>query len=984
MILLVGLLTQPARTAPKIPAWDQWERVTTEPEATKHKTNAAQARLPVTVRYRWDKPQDWRGVTSLVLDLVPLPEQAVTIDVDIDFDFSSEFSSGRSELIFYPRHAHAHVHLPPEVPRDCEIPLADFETPRQLENMWQFVRQIEVSFKPVHSNESGKVLVKGIRLQRPPISVACTRPSQTFGPDQPGLYEITLTNHTTKSKTVTLAIRSPEQATTSAILPVKTLPVAPGEDTRFKVTITGPKDLTPGSWETHDLVVIPSRQSEHSATLKIFAVQPKPHPYLLLTDQGWDKVRTKVQQYPWAANVQKEIIEQATKWEPPSVSKSSRQVFGSWTSTVPLVDVAVAWKLTGCEDLRNKILAVIKAIIDPVQGYLARGNAVSSDGIGVHEGMFFCYLTTAYDLVHDEGLLSDQEQEAMRAVLNRYLDETERLLAGELTYNYSTCANAGGILAALVLQDMSRLERQLYGPGGFAFQIASGVQGDGWHQEGATNYHLLILRYYAMAATACQNWEINLYDAKFPASPDRLIHQGTAFSGYLGMSFENWGPLGASHRSLRRMLDAMIPCMDHKGIVLANNDSGRHRPYDVFEQAYSHYRDPKYAWVASKGERQSYFSKDDAAPAAWRQLLYGVESLPEVVDPRSTSALLPNAGLGVLRSQTPAREPAEQITAVLKFGTHGGWHGHFDRVSLLALERYGHPLFAPNAGFDGYMRDQYKMWDQASASHNMVIVDQKLQEAVPGKLLQFKSHPKLQVCTAETRARWYQVPDWMKYYPPKWGDHLYDTGMQLDEDAEAVLQRRLLAVTDDYVVVADYLAGQQAHTFDWLIHLSGLQQVNAHQQTVTRQESQADSERVSSYRYFTNCRWSATRTPLVAQFDDGSVQTNVHLLWPQELEVMTANIPQGRQPVKSTHDRRGILLARSQGTTARFLAILEPFQDRARIESVKPLGASGCRVTLTDGRVQTIKILGAEGDGQNLEVTLEETHNGEQLEKVTL
>ena len=69
--------------------------------------------------------------------------------------------------------------------------------------------------------------------------------------------------------------------------------------------------------------------------------------------------------------------------------------------------------------------------------------------------------------------------------------------------------------------------------------------------------------------------------------------------------------------------------------------------------------------------------------------------------------------------------------AALKWGTHGGWHGHFDRISLLALQRYGKDFYGPRTDhfWFGYGSDHYKMWGQASASHNMVIVDQLQQLA---------------------------------------------------------------------------------------------------------------------------------------------------------------------------------------------------------------------------------------------------------------
>ena len=41
------------------------------------------------------------------------------------------------------------------------------------------------------------------------------------------------------------------------------------------------------------------------------------------------------------------------------------------------------------------------------------------------------------------------------------------------------------------------------------------------------------MRYYALAVAACENWGIDLYNARFPTDPNRLIDQGTAFEGYL-------------------------------------------------------------------------------------------------------------------------------------------------------------------------------------------------------------------------------------------------------------------------------------------------------------------------------------------------------------------------------------------------------------------------------------------------------------------
>jgi len=928
--------------------------------------------LKPSAEYHWDEIQDWRGLAGVSVDVESSIDSEAPLECRIEFDISSEFSSGRSEIIIYPQEAVLRQTVHAAGKQRLVFPLADFRMKRHLPSVWQFVRGIELHNGSNDRDAGNDLVVTGVTLERPsPISLSCNRACQSFVPEEPIVFHVEIINHSRHRRAVSLSLESSDRhALTPSLKPSDRLILESGERKQIEVSMQGNAAVSVGGWEVHRLVARPAEETHRAATVDLWSVRAKPHPYLLLDDEGWQQVVAKARDYEWAAHAKTSLVQRAQAWELPAASDNAGKVFDEWPSTVGLIDVAVAWKLTRQSALLDKIMAVLRRMMDSENGYLARGNAVSTDGIGVHEGMFFTYLSIAYDMVFEEPVLTSDDRRRMRDILERYLDETERLLDGELTYNYSTCANAGGILASLVLQDMQRLDRQLYGRGGFEFQMTSGVQDDGWHQEGATNYHLLILRYYAMAAAACHNWGINLYDAQFPLRFQSMIEQGTAFEGYLGMSFDKWGPPGKSHRSLRGMFDGLVAAMDHDGVVLANNDSRRHRAYDVFEQAYAHYLDPKYAWVAEQGGRREYVSLDDTGQTGWRQLLYGVPTLPDVADPRGGSACLRNVGLGVLRSQSPGREPNEQITAVLKWGTHGGWHGHFDRLSLLSLERYGHALYAPMAGFDGYMRDQYKMWDQASASHNMVVVDEKMQEAAPGKVRMFQQQPGLQVCVAETKARWCQVPDWMKFYPPKVGDNLLATGVNFDKSDERILQRRLLAVTDDYVIVADYLQGSDEHSYDWLLHLSGLQSIEAARRTFCSQQDQASVERVSSYRYFTNCQWHDIESPSVARFDDDTVKTHVHLAWPPSAEEMTAHIPPGRTPAETEKQRRGVLLYRTRGTTARFVAILEPHRGAPRVQSVEARSADEYRVKLQDGGRHTIRFEGFDGDGSAIRIAV--------------
>jgi hypothetical protein len=87
--------------------------------------------------------------------------------------------------------------------------------------------------------------------------------------------------------------------------------------------------------------------------------------------------------------------------------------------------------------------------------------------------------------------------------------------------------------------------------------------------------------------------------------------------------------------------------------------------------------------------------------------------------PDFTSLLLEESGYGIFRS---GWEPDDFYGAV-KFGEHGGGHGHFDKASLY-VHAFGRPwLIDPGYG----QRETYK--------HNTVVVDGKDQNPAAGKLL---------------------------------------------------------------------------------------------------------------------------------------------------------------------------------------------------------------------------------------------------------
>ena len=64
---------------------------------------------------------------------------------------------------------------------------------------------------------------------------------------------------------------------------------------------------------------------------------------------------------------------------------------------------------------------------------------------------------------------------------------------------------------------------------------------------------------------------------------------------------------------------------------------------------------------------------------------------------------------------------------------------------------------------------------------------------------------------------------------------------------------------------------------------------------------------------------------------------------------------------------------------ARFLTVIEPYEDQPMVKSAVALSADKLRVELNDGRVQEIELQNFDGDGKNIVVQLTETKDGQTL-----
>jgi hypothetical protein len=788
----------------------------------------------------------------------------------------------------------------------------------------------------------------------------------------------------------------------------------------------------------------------------------------------------------------------------------------------------------------------------------------------VQEGHFFQHIAMAYDMILDSSVLSADDRQQIEATFRIFIETIERASDYGPINNWNLSEDCGAFYCSLAMQDLVEAQRWFSGPSGLCDQLAKGVMDDGWWYECSISYNMWCASEFTQAALAYEPFGVNFLDMKVPASYSKKALLKAELSGGVtsgttpeeqrkpfGMDAEIYGPNTKPYRTIRDMWNSLLPFLDWRGVMFGVNDSTESQVAgnrtevngQPFEIAYYAFRDPAYAAIIKMGGGK-------------RDLLYAVPDLPTNTPEKfRESAFADNVGLAMLRSQTTNRPIREQIQATLHYGTHGWAHGHYDRTDLLSLMRYGRSFWNPESVFWVYESFMYKFYCQTSVNHNMVVVDEKMQEATPGERLLFHTGDAMQATVVETDTRWSNPPYGGMVYdyvpvktfaekgwregrsvpipiPPS-GTPAYGT---LTGFTEKILQRRLLLVMDDYIVLADFVKGIPqggTHTFENLLQLKGFLGLDAPEKKFLRHDAQWNPDPVGSAQFVTDCNWYSVTAPAVARFierwgpgadnegsrsignEDGILKLDVHSLWPQQQEIMVGAAPELRdvqkrlfytvrgdrktlaegkfgawilgkddidisveglkqleletktelaklptlfwanarivtrngkeiplpelapkfenvqQPPRANEDyfggpikivgeeyksatpaepqnenqpavvrvdlsnanairfkatiggdyplgdesqRRKVTAIRAaQGSAARFLTVIEPYENQPAVKSAEALSADKLRVELADGRVQEIEIKNFEGDGKDIQVNLTEIKDGKML-----
>lgn len=648
------------------------------------------------------------------------------------------------------------------------------------------------------------------------------------------------------------------------------------------------------------------------------------HPFLYHNKEGWQAVKEKVAQDTNYQPVVQKLVDLFENWEVQMPEEGKPYCYPTQIEDAVMAS-AYLYSITGEEKYAKKIALFLSYFSNLDTGYPNRLRGCSQSY--VQEGHFFSHLILAYDMIYDSGCMSIKEKKELEQCIRIYMNMLDNHIREGHISNWLLSEITGAVYGALVLGDMERAERFVFGNGGAVDQFRYGIFNDGWWHECSVGYNTWVSSLMLHIAHAMHPFGYNLVDAWFPIPYNDEVHSTWAcgeFPYRFAMCDKKRGAYTKNYVRIKDMFDAVLPYLDYRGVMFGIADSDEKKLSDVhwgstYDLAYFYYRDPAYIPVILRN--------------GYHDIAFGMLPLDkkEADCPQSGTvcAYSDNIGIAMLRSQKEGRKPSEQIQAVLRYGSHGYAHGHFDIASLLSVMRYGRSLYNPENCWWGYAHFMYKFYVQCSLTKNMVTVDEKMQLPADSERILFYTGKRLQAAGIRTCAAWSYPPyggmaycgdtkeDLLErtklnhcYLPVLTGEGTPEYG-EISGQTEKVEQIRIMALTDDYIVLFDRLCGKEEHQFDCLFQIKGFQKISGESVQHLSHTPQMNTEPRSDAQFITDCNWYQVRGESKASFctvfteEDaketlrcersnynvpGILHTDIYTAWPKESIQMTGKV----------------------------------------------------------------------------------------------
>jgi hypothetical protein len=477
------------------------------------------------------------------------------------------------------------------------------------------------------------------------------------------------------------------------------------------------------------------------------------------------------------------------------------------------------------------------------------------------ESVHSIQMLIGYDLVRSAPVFSATDRAHIDNDLLRPIAATIRRNRMNVS-NWQSWHDAALAGIGYLVGDKQLVQEALHGPDGFDLQMQKSILSDGFWYEGSATYH-----YYALEAL---RWTV--------------------------LVARNSGEDLTRTKPFRAMFDAPLDYIFPDGRFPSVNDSEpvqMKAEADLYEFAYSWYKDPRYAAIVKLRER------------GFEALFWGADELPQTPPANTKSRNFGGLGAVMLR----AGSGPNQLAAHLDYGPHGGAHGHFDKLGVIFFANKR--TYAPDPGRLQYGAPLHLRWYKTTLAHNTIIIDGRNQDPAEGKLDLFKELPGAAITRASCDTA----------YP---GLHL----------------QRTLALTPSYlldVFTAQNTTSTQQHTFDLAWHLYG-KQTSSLSATRVAQPLGADN----GYQVLANVRAAQTDLPWSADYHFEKTNVRLNTLGAPGTTVYFADGLSDNPPTTVP-----LTLCRRTGTSAQFISLLQPVNSKRKTCSIDPLADTTGPLRLT-------------------------------------
>ncbi|HWI56075.1 MAG TPA: alginate lyase family protein [Bacillota bacterium] len=356
----------------------------------------------------------------------------------------------------------------------------------------------------------------------------------------------------------------------------------------------------------------------------------------------------------------------------------------NWSQAIRTL--GLAYRFTGRKEYAEKAGEILKAYADRYASYPLHDKDGQPKVGGGHimaqtldESVWLIPVTFGYALV----------REALPAPARAHIEQDLLVAGAEVIrthkmgiHNIQCWKNSAVGLAGLAANNEALVREAIDDPQrGFRAQITKGVTDDGLWYEGSLGYHRYTMDALWPLAEAARLNGLDLYSDRFRS----------LFDAPLNLALPDGEAPGFNDNSGGNVQSAAA----------------------LYELAFARWKRPEYGRLAAHSDRQNL-----------QALLYGVETLPEGPFIPRASVVMKQAGFAMLRAQGNA--------VAIRFGSHGGGHGHPDKLNLVT---YGAgQLFGLDPGSINYGVPLHREWYRTTIAHNTVAVDGRDQSSADGEL----------------------------------------------------------------------------------------------------------------------------------------------------------------------------------------------------------------------------------------------------------